>query len=483
MTTSDLIASLPCSVELPAGGGKTWLLVDVLREVAAASGKTLVLTHTHAGVHSIRNKMRALGVSPDAAHVGTITSLAFELAQSYSRIAGLVVPDTPNWDESAQYIEGACRVLRNRHVRDVLAISYSHLLIDEYQDCSLVQHSLALALARAIPACAVFGDPLQGIFGFSDPIVDWETDVLPHFPAFSIGYVPRRWVEHNQPLGDWLYAIRERLRPGSQISFTDGLTDGVIFVAATPQRFELRKAALLQRPPGETVVIIAPEAWSARYIAGRLNGAYTTMEEIAGNFMVKELTELENVPPSQYVLWLASLAKKCFVGYSKLKFNDAVLNRLKKGHTVSDMTRPGLERTLAAFDRVTINPTFDSLGTSMRDIQAAKEAQLHSREAWNDIAAAIERCSPDADRPPTVELGRVRDHIRHSGRRASARVVSRTVLIKGLEYDHVIISDLDRLTDHCNLYVALTRARKTITIIGKTATITVGETKRGPSGP
>ncbi|MGV7275503.1 UvrD-helicase domain-containing protein, partial [Mycobacterium kansasii] len=79
----------------------TWLVVDTLREVAAASGKTLVLTHTHAGVHSIRNKMRILGVSPDAAHVGTITSLAFELARSYSRIAGLAVPETPNWDQSA----------------------------------------------------------------------------------------------------------------------------------------------------------------------------------------------------------------------------------------------------------------------------------------------------------------------------------------------------------------------------------------------
>lgn len=189
MTTSLLIASMPCSVELPAGGGKTWLLVDTIREAAEQSGKALVLTHTNAGVHSIRNKMRALGVDPKAAHVGTITSLAFELVRSYSRIAGLAVPETPDWEDSGKYVEGAHKVLRNRHVRDVLAISYSHLLVDEYQDCSLAQHALVLDLAQAIPACAVFGDRLQGIFGFSDPIVDWEADVLVHFPAFPVDYI------------------------------------------------------------------------------------------------------------------------------------------------------------------------------------------------------------------------------------------------------------------------------------------------------
>jgi hypothetical protein len=480
MTTSRLIASLPCSVELPAGGGKTWLLVDTLRKVAATTGKTLVLTHTHAGVHSIRNKMRTVGVSPDAAQVGTITSLAFELARSYSRIAGLVVPETPNWDESAQYIEGACRVLRNRHILEVLAVSYSHVLIDEYQDCSLTQHKLALELARAIPACAVFGDRLQGIFGFRDAIVDWESDVLPHFPAFPVDYVPHRWLEHNQPLGEWLLAIRAGLRPGSPVTFHGDLPPGVTFIAATPQRFELRNAALQPRPEGETVVIIAPfDAGTARATAGRLSGVYTVLEDVGGKFMADALALLETAKPDQYACWLASLAKKCFTGYAKL--DQAVLNRLNKGKTASGLTRLGLERTLATLDGVLADPTLSTLAASMREMRSSKEAQLHSREAWNDIATALEHCTSDTDSSPISELARVRERLRHGGRRTSARVVSRTVLIKGLEYDHVIISDLDRLTDHCNLYVALTRARKTVTIIGRTSTITVSETKRGPT--
>jgi ATP-dependent exoDNAse (exonuclease V) beta subunit len=60
------------------------------------------------------------------------------------------------------------------------------------------------------------------------------------------------------------------------------------------------------------------------------------------------------------------------------------------------------------------------------------------------------------------------------------RVVSRTVLIKGLEYDHVIIPNLERISDHCNLYVALTRARKSVTVIGRKSTITLSETTLSP---
>lgn len=480
MTPAPLISRYPCSVELAAGGGKTWLLVDTVRHVAQGAGKTLVLTHTHAGVHSIHNKMRTLGVDRDTAHVGTITSLAFELVRSYSRIAGMEVPAVPDWADSGSYIEGACRVMRNRHIREVFKVSYSHLLVDEYQDCSLSQHTLITEFANTISNCAVFGDPLQGIFGFRDPIVDWNTHVLPHFPAHPIDYSPRRWMEHNQPLGHWLYRMRDRLQPGTSLTIGKDAPAGVAFVKGTPRRMELIQAALRPRPDGESVVIIAPpDKTSARTIAAQLKGSYNAMEDIGGAFMVDVLTELEGAAPEHRARWLADMTKLCFTGYAKV--DKTVLNKLTTGQPVSGLSRPGLEQTLAAFDRVLIDPTFAVISDAMRTIRSAKEAQLHSREAWNDIVAALERCGTDPARSPVNELGRIRDRLRHEGRSAALRVVSRTALIKGLEYDHVIIANLERLTDHCNLYVALSRARKTLTVIGKDDTITITETRRTPN--
>lgn len=481
MTAPRLLERLPCSVELPAGGGKTWLLVDAVRRIADTAGKTLVLTHTHAGVHSIHRKMRDLGVGRNAAHVGTITSLAFELVRSYPRIAGLSVPENPDWEDSTLYVTAASNVLRNRHIRNVFEISYTHLMIDEYQDCSLAQHGFVRALVEAIPSCAVFGDRLQGIFGFRDPIVDWTADVLPVFPALEVEFVPRRWVEHNTELGDWLFQLRDQLTPGSLLRFDTGLPHGVTFVASTPQQFELRTAARLPRGPGETVVVIAPpDATTARTIANRLSGLYTTMEDIGGNFMAAALSDLESLSPPSYALWLAQLAKQCFSGYSNLKFDTTVINRYKRGKTASDLPRPGLTRTLASLDDVIANPTYETMSESMSEIRRAREGRLHSREAWNDIATALEYCAADATRLPIAELGRVRDRFRYSGRPPLSRVVSRTALIKGLEYDHVIIANLQRIADQCNLYVALSRARKSLTIIGQTSTITVGETSRSP---
>jgi hypothetical protein len=39
--------------------------------------------------------------------------------------------------------------------------------VDEYQDCSLDQHELICLLSEILP-CRILGDPLQGIFSFTN---------------------------------------------------------------------------------------------------------------------------------------------------------------------------------------------------------------------------------------------------------------------------------------------------------------------------
>ena len=52
--------------------------------------------------------------------------------------------------------------------------------VDEYQDCSNIQHVLISSLADILP-CRILGDPLQAIFDFADHPVDWDTSVYPEF--------------------------------------------------------------------------------------------------------------------------------------------------------------------------------------------------------------------------------------------------------------------------------------------------------------
>lgn len=198
MSGTGLLGSLPASVELAAGSGKTWMLADTVRLIAEEDGCALVLTHTIAGVQAMSVKLREFGIDPSRYHVATITSFAIELVCAYSKHAGFDVPASIDLSRSSEYMRGATAALGKRHIRDIYRISYTHVLVDEYQDCSKAQHQLVLALREAIPQIAVFGDRLQGIFGFADPIVEWESDVHPAFPQFSMPQQPRRWEQHNR---------------------------------------------------------------------------------------------------------------------------------------------------------------------------------------------------------------------------------------------------------------------------------------------
>ncbi|WP_256097468.1 hypothetical protein [Pseudomonas sp. 24 E 13] len=56
--------------------------------------------------------------------------------------------------------------------------------------------------------------------------------------------------------------------------------------------------------------------------------------------------------------------------------------------------------------------------------------------------------------------------MRHTGRPIShKKLIGTTLLVKGLEYDHAVILDADALNAK-DLYVAMTRGSKSLTIIG-----------------
>ena len=50
----EVLAHLPCSLEMPAGTGKTQLVAAMAATTTQLGYRTLVLTHTHAGVDAIR---------------------------------------------------------------------------------------------------------------------------------------------------------------------------------------------------------------------------------------------------------------------------------------------------------------------------------------------------------------------------------------------------------------------------------------------
>lgn len=482
---AGFIAALPASVVLPAGTGKTHLLAATASTIARDGGRVLVLTHTNAGVFAINNRLNRFGVARCDVHVATITSFAFRLARAYPVLGDVIVPKVMIPADSPAYVRAATKVIVAEHIKAVLAASYTHVLVDEYQDCNIDQHRLVLALRGAVSQMGVLGDHLQAIFGFSDSLPDWD-DVVADFPEHTdIAPQPHRWKGHNEGLGDWLLQVRDRLKPGAILNLTGGnFPDQVTYTNIAGNRRGVPAAALslLNEPADETVLIIAANDGIARHLAGELNGTYTVMEEIEGKFMAKWLDKLEQTEPGYYASWLFEFTKKCHCGHGALEPRP-LGKRYADRRTGADLLtakREPVRVTIEALDRLVTNPTLTELASAMDVIPTTGALRLHSHEAWFDVKTAIRGAIAAGDDKTVLrgELAKARDALRHTGRRERRRIISRTLLVKGLEYDHVLIADIGMHLEVNDLYVALTRARKSIHILGSTDTITLVESPR-----
>jgi hypothetical protein len=486
---AGFVDALPASVVMPAGTGKTHLLAAASKHVAGGGGKVLVITHTNAGVQAVATRLKRFGVMTGV-HVTTITSFAFRLARAYPVLGERIVPRVMVPDDSQDYVRAATRALAGMHIQAVVRASYTHVLVDEYQDCNTGHHALVLKLKEAVGHVGVLGDPLQAIFGFSEQLPDWEA-VLGEFPEYTdVTPEPRRWAGHNEALGDWLLGIRPSLSAGQVLQLdTLNYPPRVRFTDISGNYRAVANAAFsaLSMPPDETVLVISARyAASGRGIAGQLDGRYTVMEEIAGSFIGGWLTELLDTEPEGYASWLFDFAKSCHVRHGALDRNP-LGKCYRRGETGGHLLKKSSKRepvriAIEALDRVVGNPTLRELAAAMDVIPSSPGIRLHSHEAWYDAKAAIRGAAAQGDDKSLLhaELAKARDSLRHAGRPERRRIISRTLLVKGLEYDHVIIADAQNHTEINDLYVALTRARKSINILASDPSLTLIESPRGP---
>ena len=462
-----VLASQPCSVTLPAGAGKTELIAATVAEAARRGGTSLVLTHTHAGVDALRRRMKKFGVTKDHVVVRTIDSWSYDLIAHFPDLAGLDVPTAPDWSRSTEYHLAAARAASTGAVAKMLRFSYTNLFVDEYQDCVAEQHGLVLALSASVPT-TVLGDPLQSLLTFgASPPVDWGTDVLPNFPAVEIEHRPRRWEPDNAALGRWLVGIRADLLEGRPVQLNGA---PVRWVRKIDDRTFVAECFGALRWEGTTAVLgrFRHDCVSA---GSKLKGSYSVMEALDEKVTLTFAEIVDTGDGTKVAHAMVEFAIACSVGIPD-HISSAKRKRLLEG--TSFVTRnEDLKPAYEAILRVRDDPKPAAVRTAFDLLGKLPEVSIHCREAWNEAsrslaAAAVNECS-------VVEaLQLARNHTRAAGRRAAGRVVSRPLLVKGLEYDHVII--LTPATYGApELYVALTRGSKSVTVISDSSTLPVAE--------
>lgn len=463
-----VLANLPCSITMPAGTGKTQLVVAMARQAAKDGEHCLVLTHTNAGVDALRKRLSGQ-VDPKFVHVDTLTAWAIKLVRHYPTLTHVAVPATVDTADSSLYIAGAATVAAVPAIKRMHQASFRYLFVDEYQDCTTEHHAFVRSLAAALPRCAVLGDPLQGIFDFDGPLVDWSQHVLPLYPDHARDHVPWRWRGHNDALGQWLLDIRGDFQPGGTLDLTTARIPGLEWQQLSTEN-EIKTAYNVLRRDGSVVLLHQLRA-QHKTIARRTKGAYSIMEALNGGYMREQLMNLDASEPEKYAKWLAMTAKDCFSGLGKV--DKPVLHKLGNNDSIAGLKRPTVPRIMEILEGLRLHPTLAYLHRSMNDVNRNDEACCYAHEAWSDMKSAVGRAAIDGTMNAAEHLAAIRNRLRFGSRKPRKALLSRTLLVKGLEYDHVIIANAEAIGDHKDLYVALTRPRKTLTILSASPKITL----------
>lgn len=463
-----MLGSRRAFVVAAAGCGKTELLGRIVAD--QRSGRQLVLTHTHAGVAAIKKRLADMHVPHDRFHLDTIAGWCLRYGAAYPGLSGFRVGAEADPDWEATY-PGAERVCRSSLGRRVIRESYDGVLVDEYQDCSLKQHALVRALSESIPSRGV-GDPLQTIFGFrEDPVVPWATIQTDFQVVDGALTEPWRWRRQgrNAQLGEWLVTARTQLETTGRLVIADDAPVTWVF-DASDEASEAWATTCWNLGASATETVVAILKWpnKCKDLAKRMGGRWPIVERFDDPDLLRLGVKLVDADGPTVVQALLDFLSERMTGIgTSLK---TVVAAIKAGRGVSRITkyREHADRLSTLSDAST---PANALAWLEGVLAQRDDWWLYRRECVFQLREALRHCNGDSlsELPDAVAAARTR--ARHRGRHMQRRTIGTPLLVKGLEFDHTVIFwEPDHLSVQ-GLYVALTRASKSLTIVSRSRTL------------
>lgn len=451
----------------PAGYGKTYAIVE---RVAAASGRTLVLTHTNAGVTALSRRLADAGVPRSAYELSTIAAYFKKWVESYPLVSGYDAPCQEKTGVGMDYeriYRLAATVLATRWAQQVVKASYREVVLDEYQDCTLAQRDALFALANGLPL-AVYGDPMQAIFHWAGELADVND------PSFAVTFMdsePHRWTNAGNPdLGLEIARIRQALLPalsGHNVTvWLDAKVPGVTLLGVS----EARKAIYGQ-------LAKYGQKCSFLYLTGHVNGQLSFCRRNMG-FQFNETIEcpelfewarkIDGAEGCTLSLCALEFAELCFTRIAtelksykgRLEKGDINFTRIKKYPDLADLlvrtaVDSGYQNALSILD------WFDRSSAGFRLVRRQLLGEMmralrYAQANGCDLLSAARKTHGDMES--------------YEKRYPLRCLASRVLLSKGLEYD-VAIVDATSIKDPRDFYVAISRCRRGLILITDNATL------------
>ncbi|TFW57610.1 DNA helicase UvrD [Bradyrhizobium sp. MOS001] len=460
----DLFAIRRGSVTAPAGCGKTHLIATSLLRHEDKK-PVLILTHTNAGVIALRTRLTQLGVPTSAYRVLTMDGWAMRLTSTFPTRSGLnpsvLRISNPTTDYPA-IRKAAVELVKHGHVDDTLAASFSRLLVDEYQDCTMSQHALAYYSSRALPTC-VLGDPLQTVFNFNEKMPEWDGHVCKYFPPSGELSVPWRWKNAGtEVLGRWLLDVRAQLAAGESIDLSKAPKHVTwVHLDGTEDHERRLRAARTTAPDDNGRVLIIGDSKSPpsqRRFASQTPGAVTVESVDLKDFV--QFAEKFDLNAPDALSQLVGFAEDVMTNVGGAD----MISRLAT-ITAGRAKKPPNEVEQAAIE-FQVNRSYSNAAALLSELSKRPGVRSHRPL----VLGACIRALNEADSASLTSLHdaalRAREQNRMGGRSLPKRGVGSTLTLKGLEAEVAVILDVSQMSAS-HLYVAMTRGSKSLIICSK----------------
>jgi len=461
MDYAEFVSKSKSMIVAPAGYGKTHAIAICLKHT---KGRQLILTHTHAGVASLKEKIMQQSINKNHYRVETITGFAQKYVNAF--YCGKDIPEREDSKAYYPFIIGKAKNLfKLNPIRDVINATYSGLFVDEYQDCIIDQHSFIKTLAEILPT-HVLGDYLQGIFDFNgDTLVDLDKDMI-DFEKFPDLTEPWRWKMDNPGLGESLKQIRVLLEETRDIDLN--LYESYIEVLQINENDKYKYTSDYNKKiwslmEEKNLLIVHPDSTNLNVrinFIRRFNNSFVLVEAIDDKDFYKLSKEFDKMNLSNFYNTLYKLIPKLFNG--KIS-RDKWFNKNGVIRKISESDRNIIRPLIDYIEKNKQKISFSLISEILKKIEKLRGIKCYRKELFWNLCKALERAEYKGISVYEA-MKEIRDIKRRIGRKISGRCIGTTLLTKGLEFDTVAVLDAHKFKCPKNFYVAITRASKKLII-------------------
>jgi hypothetical protein len=266
---------------------------------------------------------------------------------------------------------------------------------------------------------------------------------------------------------NWLLSARKQLVSGAALD----LGSAPVKWIASSLKNQLDAAFGMTSTKGRVVII---RKWKndAHAFARSLGGSFASMEEVDCNDLLEFAGDLDTMKGTARAARVIRFGAECITEVSTALATP--LAALDRGELPSRGRNTELAEVVAALSAVAQSDAAAPIRVALHRIEKIPGAKIFRRELWREAGRTIEEFERGSNVSLRGVAWTIRNRQRYAGRPVDPRCVSRTLLIKGLEFDHALVLDAAEFTDGKHVgdgakhfYVAITRGAQSLVVLSK----------------